>query len=218
MNNNENKILTARGIAEIAIMTAIALSLDFLQSGLWKGFFVNGGSIGLSMIPLLILCYRRGFVAGLISGFILSFLQMLGGVYAIASTWYNVFFQILLDYILAYPLVALAGLFYKKFHESDDFTDKIKWAMIGTFVGGSAKFLAHFLAGFIFWSSSVPETFEGGPLLYSFLYNGGYMLPNIIISGLIISIIIIKAPKIFEVEEIKHKKVQATTRGDTYEE
>jgi thiamine transporter len=197
----KNNVLSVKGIVEIAIFTAIAFALDFLQGGLWRGVFLNGGSIGLAMLPILILCYRRGFVAGFISGFILSFLQMLGGVYAIADTWYKVMFQILLDYILAYPVVAAAGLFFKPFKNAKTDKEKIAWVSIGTVLGGLLKFVCHYLAGVIFWGSSCPEGFVGGKYLYSFVYNISYTGPSIVLCLIVMIPVVIKYPQFFIVEE-----------------
>lgn len=216
--NKEKKTLSARGIAEIAIMSAIALGLDFLQSGLWRGIFANGGSIGLAMIPILIMCYRRGFVSGLITATVLAFLQLLGGPYLITASWYSVLFQFLLDYLLAYPVVAFAGLFYNKYHESKNDIEKSKWLVIGTIVGGFAKFLCHFLSGFIFWASSTPADFDfvGGSVVYSLIYNGSYMIPNIVISLLVLCLIQIKAPKIFIISDPVYFSNEKA-KGDNYE-
>jgi len=203
--NKTNKILSARGIAEIAIMTAIAFGLDFLQGGLWRGVFVNGGSIGLAMLPILVLAYRRGFVPALISGFILSFLQMLGGVYSIAASWWKVLIQICCDYILAYPAVAFAGLFFKKFQSASSKKDMVLWAIIGTLIGGAFKFIFHFISGIAFFPNS---SFTGGPIVYSLVYNGGYMLPNIIICSIILALIIIKAPQLFKTKEEENQAIE----------
>ena len=202
----KKSFISTKVISEIAIFTAIAFALDFLQGGIFRGLFPNGGSIGIAMLPILLLCYRRGFVAGLISSFCLSFLQMLGGVYAIASDWYLVFLQICLDYVLAYPAVSVAGLFFKSFQNSDNKKTKIKYLVLGTTLGGLLKLLCHYLAGVIFWASSCPDGFLGGPYVYSLVYNGGFMIPNIIINALLLVLLLIKQPSIFELE----KKEEAT--------
>lgn len=197
----KQKLFSTRSIAEIGILVAIAYVLDAFQGGLWRGLFPNGGSIGFAMLPILILSYRRGFKAGLVGGFILSFIQMLSGVYAIASTWYNVFFQIILDYILAYPCVALAGLFFKKFKKETENKKKVNLLVAGTVLGGFMKFICHFLAGVLFWSANCPENYLGGPVVFSIVYNGEYMLPNIIINCIVLVLLFIKAPKLFDTQE-----------------
>ncbi len=181
-------------IAEISIMAGLAFALDVLQGGLFRGVFVNGGSIGFAMLPILIISYRRGFKAGLLSGLIVSFLQMLGGIYAIADNWYMVLLQISLDYIIAYPLIAFAALFRKSYLKADSSGEKIKYLVIGTTIGGVFKLLSHYLAGVIFWSSSCPEDFIGGPAVFSLVYNGGYMIPNIIINAILLCVLAIKQP------------------------
>lgn len=192
----KKSFISTREITEIAIFSAIAFALDVFQGGIFRGAFPNGGSIGIAMLPILFLCYRRGFKVGMISAIALTFLQMLGGVYAIASDWYLVLLQILLDYVLAYPAVAFAGIFFKRFQNS---SSKIKWLVIGTTLGGLLKLLCHYLAGVIFWGASCPDGFFGGPAIYSLVYNGAFMFPNIIINGIILVLLYIKQPSFFEV-------------------
>ncbi len=193
MQNSKTKLNV---IAEIAIFSALGFALDILQSGLFRGLFPNGGSIGIAMIPVLVIAYRRGFGPGLVCGLIVSLLQMLGGIYAIADKWYLVLLQISLDYILAYPLVAFAGLFSKVYQNSTTKKQKIAFLCIGTTIGGLLKLASHYAAGVIFWSSSCPADFLGGPAVYSLVYNGAYMIPNIILSALILILIALKQPAI----------------------
>ena len=184
--------ITTKILAEIAIMATLAFALDALQGGVFRGLFPNGGSIGIAMLPILVITFRRGFLPGLLTAFVLSFMQLLGGFYAVADSWYMVLLQMLLDYIIAYPLVAVAGVFYKSYQQ----THKVSYLILGTIIGGALKLLAHYLAGVIFWNSSTPENFVGGAYLNSLVYNGGYMIPNIIINALLLWLIAAKQPKI----------------------
>lgn len=192
----QKKEIKLQIIAEIAIFSALAFALDILQSGLFRGLFPNGGSIGIAMIPVLVISYRRGLVPGLICGLIVSLLQMLGGIYAIADSWYLVILQVLLDYVVAYPLVAVAGVFYKSYQKADNQKQRTKYLWLGTIIGGLLKLASHYAAGVIFWSYTCPEDFLGGPYFYSFVYNGAYMIPNIILSAIILIIISKKQPMI----------------------
>ena len=198
----KNKKFSTRVLAEMALFTAIAFALDVFQSGLFRGIWTNGGSVGIAMVPIFILCFKRGFLPGLISGFALSFLQMLGGVYAIADKWYMVLLQISLDYILAYPVIAAAGLLYSAYQNANTNTKKLLVLNIGIVVGGLLKLLCHFLAGVIFWSSSTPEGFLGGPIVYSLVYNGSFMIINILLACAIMSVISLKYPNLLKKEDV----------------
>ena len=98
--------------AEVAIFAAIGYVLDLLAS-LYSGYlFPFGGSLSLALIPVVIISFRRGVFPGVISGFIIGLLDMLdGGIPAFTDTWYNYLLMISLDYLLAYTVVGLCGLF-----------------------------------------------------------------------------------------------------------
>lgn len=192
-----------RIIAEITIMSALAFTLDYAQGLITGGLFPNGGSIGIAMLPILFISYRRGFVSGLICGLVVSVLQMIPGIYVIpGASLPAVIAQVSLDYIIAYPLIGFAGIFFKLFQKSTTTSKKVTYLITGTLVGGMLKYLTHYLAGVIFWSSSCPDGYPGGPIIYSLVYNGSYMIPNIIINGALIILMALKAPKLFKEENI----------------
>jgi thiamine transporter len=76
------------------------------------------------------------------------------------------------DYLIAYGVLCVAGLFKGKF-------------IPATLVGCVARFLVHYVVGATVWGEYMPETFFGmtmtTPWLYSGLYNGAYMLPDLCI-------------------------------------
>ena len=61
--------------------------------------------------------------------------------------------------------------------------------LIGTLIGGIARFLVHFVVGATIWAEYMPEQFLGiamdSPWFYSLLYNLVYMIPNILITVVI---------------------------------
>lgn len=88
--------LSVRVAAEIAIFAALAFAFDAIQGGIFKGVFASGGSIGFGMLPILVIAYRRGLLPGIICGFIVSIIQMLGGIYVInGSSFDNSFLQVM---------------------------------------------------------------------------------------------------------------------------
>ena len=190
---NKEKILI---IAEIAIFAAIGLVLDLLAT-FYSGYFPFGGSISMAMIPIIIISFRRGAIVGVLCGVIVGLVSMsYTPVYSIADTWYNVFLQIGMDYIFSYMLAGIVGIFkplIKKMNHVFIIT-------MATLVAGILKFGSHFLSGILYW----PE-FPDQPMLerciYSLVYNGGYMIPTIIICCLINFVISFKFKKIFFISE-----------------
>ena len=182
-------------MTEIAIFAAIGFALDFLQGGIWKAAFISGGSIGIAMVPIFVISYRHGLFPGIICGFVLSLLQMLGGIYIINSgsiagslevigitgkgivkffEVFGPFIQVMLDYVLAYTLVGFSGIFYKKYINSNK-KGKYIYVTLGCILGGGLKYISHVLSGLFFWPS---EIFGISGFAYSFVYNGLYCIPK----------------------------------------
>lgn len=178
-------------LAEVAIFAALAFALDALQGGIWRDVFASGGSIGLAMLPIFVIGYRRGFLASFLCGLILSLIQMLGGIYVINATSFEhaflrimgPFLQIMLDYVLAYTVVGCCGAFAKPYAASTKRSKKIGWIILGTVLCGGLKYACHVLAGGIFWLNQGASfmNISDASWGYSFVYNGAYCLPNIII-------------------------------------
>jgi len=204
------KKFSTKAIVEIAIFAAIAVSLDFIQGAFFKGIWANGGSLGIAMVPIFIISYRRGLIPGLLCGLIVSVVQMLGGIYVVqGATFDNAFMkamgpfiQIMLDYILAYTVVGFAGAFASLYANGKDLKTKILWIVVGTLVGGLLKFLCHFFAGF-FWLNMGNKPFWGAEdttWIYSLVYNGTYCIPNAILCTAIMALIAKIYPSILSVE------------------
>lgn len=200
-------------MTECAIMIALATILSLI-----KVFELPwGGSItAASMLPLVIIGYRRGLKWGMFSSVIYSLIQMLlgGGTISAAFApgsmkWYLAVLMVLLDYFFAFSLVGLSGLFRNKNKPS-------KSLALGALVGTSARFVMHFLSGWILWGAwasdffirfdektggsfgkSIVNTFDGQMLacVYSLIYNAMYMIPEILIT-VILAIFIGKIPYI----------------------
>lgn len=198
-------------IVEIAIFAAIAVALDFIQGAFFKGIWANGGSLGIAMVPIFIICYRRGLIPGLLCGLIVSIVQMLGGIYAVQGQTFDngflramgPFIQIMLDYILAYTVVGFAGCFAGKYAKGKDLKTKIIWIIVGTLIGGLLKFLCHFIAGY-FWLNMYNDPFMGvddSTMLFSFVYNATYCIPNAIICTVIMVLVARFYPVLLNAEE-----------------
>ena len=170
-------------LAEIAIFAAIGFALDVLQGGIFKGVWINGGSVGFAMVPVFIIAYRRGLLPGILCGLVLSVVQMLEGIYVIpAATFDNKFMQVMgpfiqvmLDYVLAYTVVGVAGAFSGLYKNSKSMKKKIIWITVGVVIGGLLKYACHVGAGY-FWLDPSPEAkpfwgVSNGTMTFSFVYN-----------------------------------------------
>lgn len=190
--------MTTQVLTELALFAAIAFVLDYFQSYFcdFLGFWPNGGSVGISMCAVFFICFRRGPI-GLLLGFIVGLLDMMDGVWIspLADTWYNVFFQLGLDYFVGWTLVGLAGLFAKSIKSSDG-KKKIILIITAVFIGSTAKFLSHFAAGMLFW----PNSDVTSQFIYSFTYNLSYMGPSFILCSILMVLMTLKQPKLLSPE------------------
>ena len=172
-----NKI-SVKILAEGGIMIALATVLSFLK--VYEAPF--GGSITAgSMIPILLFSLRQGIRPGLLAGTIYGIIQLSVG-YVLTPT------QAFLDYIVAFGLLGLAGIAQKSFSYLGEKVDAKKYVavVLGIFLGIGGRFLAHFFAGVIFFSQYAGDM---NPWRYSALYNGSYLLPEFIVSTLLILLI-----------------------------
>ncbi len=159
---NLNSFRTARVLAEIAIFTALSTALSLVIIYVMP----QGGSITLaSMVPIIWLALRRGPVVGLLTGTLYGFIQFMLLPYAIDPV------QVALDYPLAFAVLGLAGFFKK-------------WPVIGATVGITGRFVMHFIAGAIYWAPIYAPGVD--PIIYSAVYNGSYLLPELVISGIVL--------------------------------
>ena len=151
----------------------------------------QGGSISIAMIPIFLMSFRWGWKGGILSGFLLGLLQFILGFSQIYTL-----LQGIIDYGVAFSVVGLAGIFAAQVKNSLANNNKKSWityVVLGTFLGSALRYLAHVYSGIVFFGEYAPA---GQPVaVYSFVYNGTYMLPSFIVSAIIVILIISAAPK-----------------------
>jgi len=172
---------------EVAIMAAVALILDLLPS-----IPLFGTSISIAMVPIFIVAFRWGFKASALAGFLWGLLQIVVGDLQALTLW-----QVLLEYFLAFACIGFAGLFKPIIEKSLDkkkTSVSIGMIILATFFGGFTRYIWHFLAGVTIWSSYAPEGMS--PFIYSLIVNGGSYLGAAILCSIVLSILIISAPRL----------------------
>ena len=117
------------------------------------------------MVPILWLSLRRGPKIGLFTGTVYGLVQLA----VMPQVYYPT--QVLLDYPLAFGCLGLAGFFQKR-------------ALGGVAISVTGRFVMHLVSGAIFFAEFAPEGMN--PWVYSAVYNGSYMLPEMVISLFII--------------------------------
>ena len=176
-----------RAMVECALM--IALGTVLAQIKIWQ--MPYGGSVTLvSCLPFILVSYRHGVKWGLGAGIVNGCLQMMTGFWAPpAGTVTALVMCILLDYLLGFGVLGTASAFSKPFKNK-----KIGVAF-GIAMAMAGRFLCSFLSGALLWGSyqSYYEWADGMSVwMYSFIYNGSYMLPEMIIT-VVASLLIISA-------------------------
>lgn len=176
MKNIQLKRLTVS-----AVFIALATVLSFIK--LWTNPW--GGSVTLmSMVPVVLLSVMFGTRWGLFSAFVFSLVQIGVDIAGMMGWGMDVRMwigAILFDYLIAYTVIGLSGVFASK---------GTGGICAGIAISLVLRFLSHFISGYIFFDIWMPETFEN-PALYSVVYNGTYMLPELI-STLLAVIILYK--------------------------
>lgn len=173
------------------VMIAMGTALGFV-----KPFELPyGGAITLcSMLPVMFFSYRCGLKWGLSAGLVFSVLQLLFGLDALKGiSAMMVVGSIFLDYILAFTVLGLAGMFRGKIKN-----DAVAFTL-GSFVSMMLRYFCSFLSAWVLWASFNETADMQGfiatffpalgnlsgtalAVVYSLVYNGSYMIPEIILT------------------------------------
>jgi thiamine transporter len=161
-----NQHFSTKVLAEIIVLVALAGALSLVSHSFFS--LPQGGSINIGMIPIFWLAYRRGPRIGMFAGAVFGVVDLAIEPFVVNPA------QFILDYPLAFGLLGVAGFFQKI-------------PVAGVIVGGTSRFISHFVSGVIYFSNYAPP--GESPLVYSAVYNGTYMVPSIIICAIMIGIL-----------------------------
>ncbi len=174
--------MTTKKITTSALLIALATVLMWV-SKLIPAPWMQGGSVTIaSMVPIVMVGIMYGSKWGLCASVAYAVIQMMFGFYPPPTqTFINFVLVILLDYIIAFGGLGLSGIFYK-------ITGKKKFsAPLSAFIVTSLRYVCHILSGILIWGVYAEE--GQTVLAYSLIYNGSYMIPEIIITTVVTGII-----------------------------
>ena len=170
-------------------LSAVMLALGFVLSlvKLWQ--MPLGGEITLlSMLPICFVSIKYGLSWGLGTSFCFSLLMIVRDL-ALILGWGLTPGMLagcfILDYLLAYTFLGVAGLLRKKGPVG---------MVLGTVIACALRFVTHFIAGIVLWTNveefvAFGTSWVNRPVLYSLCYNGAFMLPETIMTAAGIAIL-----------------------------
>ena len=162
---------------------ALSIALSFILSCIRLYRMPTGGSVTLgSMLPLMLFAIAYGTTPGLLAGLAYGLMQYLQG-----GWWLNVW-QFIFDYILAFALLGLAGIAHNK-------DEKMMYLSIP--FAALCRAVCAILAGLMWAQDSIANgdalvigsTTYSSSLLYSMVYNGVYIIPDMLICLLLAFIV-----------------------------
>ncbi len=167
-----NTISNSRKLTEAAVMLAIATVLSLIK-------IIDlpyGGSVTIaSMLPIVIIAYRLGVKWGLITGLVYGIIQQLLGLNTLsyATTWKAVVAIIILDYLVAFMVAGLGGIFRNRMKQPTALAAGALFICV-------LRYICHVITGATVWAGlSIPST---AALAYSLSYNATYMIPETIVT------------------------------------
>ncbi|MBE6922805.1 MAG: hypothetical protein E7465_06450 [Ruminococcaceae bacterium] len=195
-------------LTESAMLLAVAIVLE-LFSKMFIPEMPFGGQVTLvSMLPVVLISYRHGVKWGLVAGLGYALIEMLIGARTVAAAFQpgyfgdgtmlvNALIMCVLDYLVAFTVLGLGGMF----------RDKIKAPgaalALGSVVALGARYVSHIASGYILfsgwaewfftqegfpaWGATLVESLSPNMLgfVYSLVYNGMYMVPEIILTAIV---------------------------------
>ena len=175
------KISATQRLVESALLIAMGVVLSLIK-------IIDlpyGGSVTIaSMFPVMLISYRHGLGYGLISATVYGGIQQLLGLKALSwvSSWQSVLAVILLDYIVAFAVIGLGGLFRGKFIKKND--DQVYELLAGGAMVCLLRYICHVISGATVWAGlSIPTR---GAIVYSLAYNATYMIPETLVMCIVI--------------------------------
>lgn len=160
--------ITTRMTVHIGLILALTIILHSIR----LYHMPQGGSVTLGgMIPLILLSLYYKPSVGYFAGFIYGFINFIQDPFILHPL------QVIFDYPLPYMLLGIVGYFKHNI-------------LIGVSLAITTRFLCHFASGIIFFTDYVPV--GTSIYTYSFIFNITYLLPELIITLIILYFLPIK--------------------------
>lgn len=205
-------------LTESAMLLAVAIVLELVAKMFIPEMPFGGQITIVSMLPVVLISYRHGMKWGFVASFTYALLEMALGAKTVSAAFLpgyfgdgtmilNALVMCLLDYVVAFTVLGLGGVF------RDKIENRGTALVCGSLVALGARYVAHIASGYILFSGYAEWYFtqEGFPawgaqlveslnpemlgVVYSVVYNGMFMIPEIVLTA-VVAAIIARIPKI----------------------
>lgn len=155
-----NSPFDTKTIAMAGVCTALSFVLSYVK---FEGAWLQGGSITLvSFLPICLFSYTYGMKKGLIVGVVYGLLQAIQDPFIVHPA------QFLLDYPIAFSMIAFSGLLTDLNLLSN--LPSLKFS-IGALLTGAFRYIAHVLSGTYAFGAYAMDEGATNFLVYSAVYN-----------------------------------------------
>ncbi len=167
-----------RSIVYLSMYCAFAIVLDYVNQFIPFLQMPYGGSINLSVIPLMVASYHFGWGKGAFCGLVYWLIGLTLGL----NNYIVTPLQTILDYVLPAVIVGMPALFPK--------ICKVNNVIVGVSGVMLIKYLSHVIAGAYYWFPEGEAAGSGVAWVFSLNYNVWYNLVTMIIAIIVVPIII----------------------------
>lgn len=193
-------------LTESAMLLALAIVLELVSKAVIPGLPFGGQITLASMLPVVLISYRYGIKWGFVSGFCYALIEMTIGMKNVTAAFQpgtfgtgvmvgNALLMCLFDYVLAFTALGLGGCLRNKVKNGS------VSLCLGSVIALFARYLCHVVSGAILygawaewfftqdgfpaWGASIVAAVNPNALawVYSAVYNGMYMLPEILVTA-----------------------------------
>ncbi len=207
-------------LTESAMLLAIAIVLELVAKMFIPEMPFGGQVTIVSMLPVVLISYRHGMKWGFVASFTYALLEMALGAKTVSAAFlpgyfgdgpmiFNALLMCLLDYVIAFTVLGLGGIFRNRIQ------NRGTALVCGSLVALGARYLTHIASGYILFKGYAEWYFtqEGFPawgaklveqlnpevlgVLYSVVYNGMFMIPEIIFTA-VVALVVARIPKVVE--------------------
>ena len=204
--------MKTKRLTESAMLLSVAIVLEFISKMFIPEMPFGGQVTFVSMLPVVLISYRHGVKWGLVTGVACALIEMAIGAKTVAAAFQpgyfgdgtmllNALIMCALDYLVAFTVLGLGGCFRNTCKQPG------KALCLGSIVALGARYLSHIGSGYILfsgwaewfftqegfpaWGASLVESLSPGMLgfVYSLVYNGMYMVPEMILTAIAAALI-----------------------------